>query len=67
MTAQLGYLLPTRENVMRGEHGTGDILALAQTAAGLGFDSYGLVTRSSRAPDMTPSPCSQAWPRQCPM
>jgi alkanesulfonate monooxygenase SsuD/methylene tetrahydromethanopterin reductase-like flavin-dependent oxidoreductase (luciferase family) len=39
MTAQLGYLLPTRENVMRGEYGTGDILALAQTAAGLGFDS----------------------------
>ena len=39
MTAQLGYLLPTRENVMRGEHGTGEILTLAQTAAALGFDS----------------------------
>ncbi len=39
MTVSLGYLLPTRERVMAGQHGTGPILALADRAADLGFDS----------------------------
>jgi probable F420-dependent oxidoreductase len=36
---KLGYLLPTRERVMEGQHETGPLLALAEKAEGLGFDS----------------------------
>ena len=36
---KLGYLLPTRERVMEGHHETGSLLALAETAEGLGYDS----------------------------
>lgn len=36
---KLGYLLPTRERIMAGEHETGPILALAERAEKLGFDS----------------------------
>ena len=36
---KLGYLLPTRERVMEGQHDTGPLLALAEKAEGLGFDS----------------------------
>ncbi|MCP5179261.1 MAG: LLM class flavin-dependent oxidoreductase [Pseudomonadales bacterium] len=36
---RLGYLLPTRENVMRGEHGVRNLLDAARIARGLGFDS----------------------------
>jgi probable F420-dependent oxidoreductase len=36
---RLGYLLPTREHIMEGRHETGPLLALAETAEGLGFDS----------------------------
>ena len=36
---KLGYLLPTRERVMEGHHETGSLLALAETAEALGFDS----------------------------
>jgi alkanesulfonate monooxygenase SsuD/methylene tetrahydromethanopterin reductase-like flavin-dependent oxidoreductase (luciferase family) len=36
---KLGYLLPTRDRVMDGRHGTGPLLALAETAEALGFDS----------------------------
>ena len=36
---KLGYLLPTREKVMVGQHGTAELLALARQAADLGFDS----------------------------
>jgi alkanesulfonate monooxygenase SsuD/methylene tetrahydromethanopterin reductase-like flavin-dependent oxidoreductase (luciferase family) len=36
---KLGYLLPTRERVMDGQHETGPLLALAEKAEGLGFDS----------------------------
>ena len=36
---RLGYLLPTRERVMEGQHDTGLLLALAEKAEGLGFDS----------------------------
>jgi probable F420-dependent oxidoreductase len=36
---KLGYLLPTRERVMEGDHETGPLLALAEKAEGLGFDS----------------------------
>jgi len=39
MTAKIGYLLPTRENVMRDDHGTDSLFALAHHAADLGFDS----------------------------
>lgn len=36
---QLGYLLPTRERVMEGRHETASLLALAERAGALGFDS----------------------------
>jgi len=36
---KLGYLLPTRERVMEGHHETGPLLALAEKAEALGFDS----------------------------
>jgi len=36
---KLGYLLPTRERVMEGHNETGPLLALAEKAEGLGFDS----------------------------
>src|SRR5881394_2757813 len=36
---KLGYLLPTRERVMENHHETGSLLALAEKAEGLGFDS----------------------------
>ncbi len=36
---QLGYLLPTRERVMEGHDETGTLLALAERAESLGFDS----------------------------
>jgi len=36
---KLGYLLPTRERVMEGQGETGPLLALAEKAEGLGFDS----------------------------
>jgi probable F420-dependent oxidoreductase len=36
---KLGYLLPTRERVMEGHHETGSLLALAEKAEALGFDS----------------------------
>jgi probable F420-dependent oxidoreductase len=36
---KLGYLLPTRERVMEGDYETGSLLALAEKAEGLGFDS----------------------------
>ena len=38
-TLKLGYLLPTREQVMDGEHGTTALLARAQRAEALGYDS----------------------------
>ncbi|MFI5000790.1 MAG: LLM class flavin-dependent oxidoreductase [Reyranellales bacterium] len=36
---KLGYLLPTRERVMENHHETGTLLALAERAEALGFDS----------------------------
>src|SRR5471032_2217843 len=36
---RLGYLLPTRERIMEGAHETGPLLALAEKAEALGFDS----------------------------
>jgi probable F420-dependent oxidoreductase len=36
---KLGYLLPTRERVMENHHETGSLLALAEHAESLGFDS----------------------------
>jgi alkanesulfonate monooxygenase SsuD/methylene tetrahydromethanopterin reductase-like flavin-dependent oxidoreductase (luciferase family) len=39
MKPKLGYLLPTREQIMGGRPETGPLLALAERAAGLGFDS----------------------------
>jgi alkanesulfonate monooxygenase SsuD/methylene tetrahydromethanopterin reductase-like flavin-dependent oxidoreductase (luciferase family) len=36
---RLGYLLPTRERIMEGVHETAPLLALAEKAEGLGFDS----------------------------
>jgi len=39
MTFKLGYLLPTRENVMRGDHTTTGLLEAARQAQELGFDS----------------------------
>ena len=39
MTAQIGYLLPTREQIMEGRPETGPLLDLASRAHALGFDS----------------------------
>lgn len=39
MPAQIGYLLPTREQIMRGKHEAGPLLRLAEKAEDLGFDS----------------------------
>ena len=36
---KLGYLLPTRENILRGEHSTRGLLDAARQAQALGFDS----------------------------
>jgi alkanesulfonate monooxygenase SsuD/methylene tetrahydromethanopterin reductase-like flavin-dependent oxidoreductase (luciferase family) len=36
---RIGYLLPTREGIMEGRPETGPLLALAEKAEGLGFDS----------------------------
>jgi alkanesulfonate monooxygenase SsuD/methylene tetrahydromethanopterin reductase-like flavin-dependent oxidoreductase (luciferase family) len=36
---KLGYLIPTRERVMGGSHGTAEFVRLAQVAEDLGFDS----------------------------
>lgn len=36
---KIGYLLPTREQAMAGQHETGPLLALAERAAALGFAS----------------------------
>src|SRR5215218_450323 len=36
---KLGYLLPTRERIMEGRDETGSLLALAERAESLGFDS----------------------------
>ena len=39
MSLSVGYLLPTRERIVKGEHGTGPILALADHAEAVGIDS----------------------------
>jgi alkanesulfonate monooxygenase SsuD/methylene tetrahydromethanopterin reductase-like flavin-dependent oxidoreductase (luciferase family) len=39
MTPKIGYLLPTREQIMEGRPETGPLLQLAEQAADLGFDS----------------------------
>ena len=39
MTVKLGYLLPTREQAMEGRPEAKPLLALAERAAGLGYDS----------------------------
>ncbi len=39
MSVKLGYLLPTRERVMEGEHAVAPLLALARRAESFGFDS----------------------------
>ena len=39
MTFKIGYLLPTRENILVGEHGTKSLLARAKLAQELGYDS----------------------------
>ena len=39
MTVALGYLLPTRERVMAGEPAAAPLLALAERAEALGYDS----------------------------
>jgi alkanesulfonate monooxygenase SsuD/methylene tetrahydromethanopterin reductase-like flavin-dependent oxidoreductase (luciferase family) len=39
MSLQIGYLLPTREQIMEGRPEAAPLLALAERAEGLGFDS----------------------------
>lgn len=39
MIPRIGYLLPTRERIMAGRNETASLLALAERAEGLGFDS----------------------------
>lgn len=39
MAPRIGYLLPTRERIMLGEPATGPLLALAERAERLGYDS----------------------------
>jgi alkanesulfonate monooxygenase SsuD/methylene tetrahydromethanopterin reductase-like flavin-dependent oxidoreductase (luciferase family) len=36
---QIGYLLPTRENVMRGDHSVSSLVEAARAARDMGFDS----------------------------
>jgi probable F420-dependent oxidoreductase len=53
---RIGYLLPTRERVMTGQHETGPLLALAERAERLGFDSIWIgdsVTARPRHDPMT--------------
>ncbi|MBX9698391.1 MAG: LLM class flavin-dependent oxidoreductase [Acetobacteraceae bacterium] len=53
---RIGYLLPTRERVMTGEHATAPLLALAERAERLGFDSIWIgdsVTARPRHDPMT--------------
>ena len=39
MSVQIGYLLPTRESIMEGRPEAGPLLALAERAEALGYDS----------------------------
>ncbi len=39
MSPKIGYLLPTREQIMEGRHDAASLLALADRAATLGYDS----------------------------
>lgn len=39
MSLKIGYLLPTRENIMEGRPAAAPLLALAEKAEGLGYDS----------------------------
>jgi hypothetical protein len=39
MAPRIGYLLPTREQMMAGRPEAAPLLGLAERAAGLGFDS----------------------------
>ena len=39
MPPRIGYLLPTRESVMEGRPAAAPLIALAERAEGLGFDS----------------------------
>jgi probable F420-dependent oxidoreductase len=39
MPPQIGYLLPTREQIMEGRHDTGSLLTLAEHAQALGYHS----------------------------
>ena len=39
MAVKLGYLIPTREQIMRGEHAARTLVDAGKHAAGLGFDS----------------------------
>lgn len=39
MPPKIGYLLPTREQIMEGRHDTASLLALAERAEALGYDS----------------------------
>jgi alkanesulfonate monooxygenase SsuD/methylene tetrahydromethanopterin reductase-like flavin-dependent oxidoreductase (luciferase family) len=53
---RIGYLLPTRERVMTDEHATAPLLALAERAEALGFDSVWIgdsVTARPRHDPMT--------------
>ena len=53
---KLGYLLPTRERIMENHHETGSLLALAERAEALGFDSIwvgDLVTARPRHDPLT--------------
>jgi alkanesulfonate monooxygenase SsuD/methylene tetrahydromethanopterin reductase-like flavin-dependent oxidoreductase (luciferase family) len=56
---RLGYLLPTRERIMEGRPETAPLLALAEHAEALGFDSVGvgdsLLARPRRDPLTLPA------------
>ena len=39
MPPKIGYLLPTREQIMEGRHDAASLLALAERAEALGYDS----------------------------
>ena len=53
MPPRIGYLLPTREQVMQGRPEAAPLLALAERAEGLGYDSIGSATRSWRGRGMS--------------
>ena len=59
MAAKLGYLLPTREQIMEGRPEAAPLLALAARAEASGFDSVWVGDSLLARPRLLPEP---RWP-----